>query len=101
MGDALLTSQVKVALYLDADPDAATAILGANCFPTYGSMRSELMALWATAKELQESQARGVDSLSILERKRVRQANPVPANIGCAYGSTWCTNVEKYGAENY
>ena len=36
--------------------------------------------------------------LSALEAKRNREAFPVPANVGCQYGGTWCTNVEDYGS---
>ena len=84
--DSYLTSKAKLALHQN-DPDTVIRIIGAEgpdgCFPTYASDRTDLMDLWRRAQELKAEIEAG-ESLSALRLKQVREANPVPANIGCS-----------------
>ena len=94
---------VKAALAVHAkDYKTAITTLTSNCFPTYGSERSALLALWWEAQKLKEvEEANGGQPLSNKQklqlRKRIRcdgdrTANKIddpcvngPPNIGYAY----------------
>ena len=71
-------------------PNDAIAILAtdgpAGCFPTYGKARSVLMDLWFEAHQMIAEDRKGA-SLSPIEARNNRVANPAPTNIGCPYAS--------------
>ena len=98
--DAVLTSRAKVAL-AHGNAQAALAIIAApgelGCFPTYASDRPDLAQIWNDAHAMLAADVKG-SPLTLLEAKKVREAAPVPASIGCQYATSWCTNTEKYGA---
>lgn len=88
--DAYLTMQIKVNLN-NNEYDAAASILGKECFPTYGSARSDLMDMWNTAQVGIAQQKKGHDAeLTNVEKHQARVRNPVPENIGCKYASEYC-----------
>jgi hypothetical protein len=89
--DAYITMQIKVNLH-NEEFDAAAAILGKECFPTYAKARSDLMDMWNTAQIGIAQQKKGHNAkLTNVEKHQVRVTNPVPANIGCQYASEYCT----------
>ena len=100
--DKLLHAEACVAIQ-DNNYTSAIAILTSNCFPTYGSLRNDLIELWYE-KELAESRSRKKGSpLSMLETVHLRRdlgcggdhettinlkGNCIrgPPNLGYAYG---------------
>ena len=88
--DAYITMQVMVNLH-NAEYDAAAAILGKECFPTYAKARADLMDMWNAAQEGIAQQKKGHDStLTNVEKHQARVQHPVPENIGCQYASEYC-----------
>ena len=63
----------QAALHLQqGDPAAAQAIIRSNCFPTYGSDRGRLIAMWETSHMMQEEKTKG-RPLTLFE-----QVHPLP-----------------------
>jgi hypothetical protein len=79
----VLHARVSVAVSR-LDSATAISILTSNCFPTYGSDRALLVALWFEAQYVRE-QARVRHPLSRLEMHQVRVANPSPPSLGVTY----------------
>jgi hypothetical protein len=89
--DAYITMQVMVNLH-NGEYDAAAAILGKECFPTYAKARADLMDMWNSAQEGIAQQAKGHGAtLTNVEKHQARVRNPVPENIGCQYASEYCS----------
>ena len=77
----------KAALAMhDGDHEACIAVLTSHCFPTYGSARSVLIAMWGEAMMARAVEANGGKPLTVLEAVHYRR------EIGCdgdATGSSW------------
>eukprot|EP00595_Chromulina_sp_UTEXLB2642_P002837 CAMPEP_0196761940 /NCGR_PEP_ID=MMETSP1095-20130614/1254_1 /TAXON_ID=96789 ORGANISM="Chromulina nebulosa, Strain UTEXLB2642" /NCGR_SAMPLE_ID=MMETSP1095 /ASSEMBLY_ACC=CAM_ASM_000446 /LENGTH=720 /DNA_ID=CAMNT_0042112063 /DNA_START=58 /DNA_END=2220 /DNA_ORIENTATION=- len=89
--DSFITLKVKYLIHI-SEYDEAKVILQSECFPTYAKARSDLMSLWnevIIGQAMVESQ---VDSLSAVEKHRIRMNDPIPKNIGCQYASEYCLN---------
>ena len=73
--DRVLHGLAGVAVHIE-DFDTAISILRGNCFPTYGSLRRNLLALWWDAQKGRAVTQRGGAALSIREllalRRRLR-----------------------------
>ena len=69
--DRALHAAAALAVH-DADHATAIALLRGHCFPTYGSMRSELIQLWHAAQALAAEHAKGAP-LSVRERLALRK----------------------------
>ena len=64
----------RAALHVERGEFAqALPILRGHCFPTYGSLRAELIHLWHVAQEQKAVAAKGGASLTLVEKLRLRR----------------------------
>jgi len=89
--DLALIAQASVLLYAQNNPSGAISILQENCFPTIASARPVLENMWLQAVVMRQTIIAN-RTLTPAEARNTRIKYPVPRNIGCTYGASFCSN---------